>query len=220
MGVTEVTNAQFEQFDPKHRALRGKMGFSKDDDEAVVFVSWHDAVRFCEWLSKKERLPYRLPTEAEREYACRAGTTTHFHTGDTLPKEFHKNARESWFPDPRRTRPDDVVPLFPGKAPANPWGLHDMHGNVEEWCHDWYGPYEAGTQTDPIGRADGEFRVTRGGGHSTEPFFLRSANRLAALRRRSSGTPQLSAYAETGSSERAARTGSASVPVSVSSTLR
>ena len=65
MGVCEVTNAQYEQFDPEHAKLRGKLHFSKADDEAVVFVSWYDAVRFCEWLSKKEGLPYRLPTEAD-----------------------------------------------------------------------------------------------------------------------------------------------------------
>ena len=181
MAACEVTNAQYEQFRPAHRKLRGKLGFSKHDDEAAVFVSWHDAVGFCEWLSEKEKRPYRLPTEAEWEYACRAGTTTPFHTGNSLPPECLKNARESWYPDPRRTRPADVVPLPTGKTPANAWGLHDMHGNVEEWCHDWYGPYPAGKQSDPVGRADGEFRVTRGGSHSTHPFYLRSANRLAAL---------------------------------------
>jgi len=202
MGVTEVTNAQYEQFDPKHKALRGKMGFSKDDDEAVVFVSWHDAVAFCEWLSKKEGLPYRLPAEAEWEYACRAGTETHFHTGDTLPKEFHKNAAESWYPDPRRPAEGQIVPLHVGKTPPNAWGLFDMHGNVEEWCLDWYGPYlkyephlpismltldgknvplDAQHWHDPVGYADADFKVTRGGSHSTELYYLRSANRSATL---------------------------------------
>ena len=181
LGVFEVTNAQYEQFDPEHRKLRGKLGFSKADDEAVVFLSWHEAVRFCEWLSKKEGLPYRLPTEAEWEYACRAGTTTHFHTGDALPKPFLKNARQTWFPDPAHPSQDDVVPLTVGQTPPNPWGLYDLHGNVEEWCLDWYGPYEAEDQVDPVGRAGGDFRVTRGGSHSTEPYYLRSANRSGAL---------------------------------------
>lgn len=81
LAATEVTNAQYEQFDPAHRALRGKRGISREDDEAVVFVSWHDAVRFCQWLSEKEGRPYRLPTEAEWEFACRAGTTTAYSTG-------------------------------------------------------------------------------------------------------------------------------------------
>jgi len=181
MGACEVTNAQYEQFDPSHRRLRGKLGFSKADDEAVVFVSWHEAVGFCEWLSKKEGLPYRLPTEAEWEYACRAGTQTSFHTGDDLPKVFHKNQRRSWFPDPGHPGDRVVVSLTVGQTPPNPWGLYDMHGNVEEWCSDWYGPYEPGKASDPVGRSDGDFRVTRGGSHSTEVYYLRSANRSGTL---------------------------------------
>ncbi len=182
MAVTEVTNAPYEQFDPKHRELRGKLGFSKMDNEAVVFVSWHEAVKFCEWLSKKEGKLYRLPTEAEWEYACRAGTTTAYHTGPDLPKEFHKNVRMSWFPDPARSRKDaEQVPLTVGQTIPNPWGLFDMHGNVEEWCHDWYGPYTKDAQTDPVGFVSGDFKVTRGGSHSTQLSFLRSANRLGTL---------------------------------------
>ncbi|MFC1596821.1 SUMF1/EgtB/PvdO family nonheme iron enzyme, partial [Planctomycetota bacterium] len=177
---TEVTNAQYEQFDPEHRKLRGKLGFSEDDDEAVVFVDYNDAVRFCEWLTKKEGHAYRLPTEAEWEYACRAGTTTDFHTGDTLPDAFQKNVTESWLPGSDRGK-DQPVKLLVGQAPPNPWGLHDMHGGVEEWCHDWYGPYVEGDQTDPLGREDGDFRVTRGGSHSTKLDYLRSANRLGTL---------------------------------------
>ena len=180
MGTCEVANAQYEAFDPEHRKLRGKLGFSQEDDEAVVFVGWHDAVRFCRWLSEKEGLPYRLPTEAEWEYACRAGTTADFHTGDSLPEAFHKNVTESWLPGSDRGK-DGPVKLTVGQTPANPWGLHDMHGSVEEWCHDWYGPYVEGHQTDPVGRAGGDFRVTRGGSHSTELRYLRSANRLGTL---------------------------------------
>jgi formylglycine-generating enzyme required for sulfatase activity len=182
MGVCEVTNAQYEQFDPTHRYIRGKMGFSIESDEAVVFVNWHEAKAFCNWLSKKEGLPYRLPTEAEWEYACRAGTTTAFSTGGSLPEAFHKNVGRSWYPDPERGKGGkEVVPLHVGNAPANPWGLYDMHGNVEEWCQDWYGPYHAGHQVDPVGRTDGDFKVTRGGSHSTELYYLRSANRLGAI---------------------------------------
>jgi hypothetical protein len=74
-----------------------------------------------------------------------------------------------------------VVPLTVGQTPLNAWGLYDMHGAVEEWCYDWYGSYEAGDQVDPVGRADGNFRVTRGGSHSTLIYYLRSANRIGAL---------------------------------------
>jgi sulfatase modifying factor 1 len=182
LGATEVTNAQYELFDPAHRQLRGKLGLSNADDEAVIFVNWHDAAAFCTWLAKKEGRPYRLPTEAEWEYACRAGTTTEFHTGDTLPAVWHNNQKKSWFPDPeRKDRAVDIGPLLVGRTPPNAWGLHDLHGNVEEWCHDWYGPYDAGAYTDPVGRAAGIFRVSRGGSHSTELRFLRSANRLGGV---------------------------------------
>ena len=179
MSSTAVTNAQYEQYDPEHKRLRGKLGFSREDGEAVVFVSWHDATAFCRWLSEEEGKPYRLPTEAEWEYACRAGTTTSFHTGETLPVEFQKNPGLSWFPGNRTEH--DIVPLHVAGTTPNAWGLFDMHGNVEEWCLDWYGPYEAGAATDPVGRADGDFRVTRGGSHSTTVEFLRSANRSGTL---------------------------------------
>ncbi len=173
MAVTEVTNAQFEQFDPEHRKLRGKLGFSKDDDEAVVFVSWHEAAAFCQWLSKKEGKSYRLPTEAEWEYTCRAGTKTNYHTGDKLPDVFHKNQKQTWNPEP--------MSLRVAATPANARGLCDMHGNVEEWCYDWYSPYGNSDQTDPVGRGGGYFKVTRGGRHSTDISYLRSANRLGTL---------------------------------------
>jgi len=100
MGITEVTNAQFEQFHRLHLHIRGKKAFSIDHDEAVVFVSWNEAKAFCDWLSQKEGLPYRLPSEAEWEYACRAGAATHYSTGDTLPQVFIKNPDNSWYPNP------------------------------------------------------------------------------------------------------------------------
>ncbi|MBI3849009.1 MAG: SUMF1/EgtB/PvdO family nonheme iron enzyme [Verrucomicrobia bacterium] len=181
LGVYEVSNAEFEQFDPSHHALRGKLGFSTNDNEAVVFVSWEEAKAFCDWLSVREGKSYRLPTEAEWEFACRAATTTHFSTGDTLPAQYQKNPTNCWYPDPNRPNPGDVQSLVVGQTPPNPWGLYDMHGNVEEWCHDWYGPYVAEAQTDPVGRADALAKVTRGGSHSTFAFHLRSENRMGAL---------------------------------------
>ncbi|WP_135547835.1 SUMF1/EgtB/PvdO family nonheme iron enzyme [Paenibacillus cymbidii] len=182
MGACQVTNAEYERFDPEHRRLRGKLGFSTDDDEAVVFVSWHDAAGYCRWLSEREGLPYRLPTEAEWEYACRAGTTTAYSTGDSFPVAHYRRQQHSWYPDPVKTKREfEVVPLPVGRFEPNAWGLYDMHGNVEEWVQDWYGPYESGEQIDPVGREDGEFRVSRGGSHSTDPEFLRSSQRMAAL---------------------------------------
>ena len=184
IGIFQVTNAAYEAFDPTHRASESlrNTGFSTEDDEAVVFVDWHEATRFCRWLSEKEGLPYRLPTEAEWEYVCRAGTTTHFHTGDALPETFHKNVGESWYPDAGRSRgTEEIVPLHVGRTEPNAWGVYDMHGNVEEWCHDWYGDYEAEPQQDPVGTETGLYRVTRGGSHSTLLCYLRSANRMGAV---------------------------------------
>jgi len=173
MAVTEVTNQQYESFDPAHRHLRGRWGLSNGDEEAVVFVSWHQAVAFCRWLSKKDAKPYRLHTEAEWEYACRAGTTGAYYTAGQLPDVYLKSQKRARTPQP--------VDLSVARTPSNSWGLYDMHGNVEEWCYDWYGPYAQGRQTDPVGRADGDFKVTRGGSHNTQVRYLRSANRLGAL---------------------------------------
>lgn len=173
IGQTEVTNAQYEQFRPEHKKLRGKDNVSKGDDEAVVNVSYQDAIDFCRWLSEKEGRTYRLPTEAEWEYACRAGTYTLYYTGDGLPQSMLRNQVIA-----RDYKP---VSLLVGQTPPNAFGLYDMHGNVEEWCLDWYAPYKAGEQTDPVGPADGEFRVTRGGSHHTPAEFLRSANRMAMI---------------------------------------
>ncbi len=210
IGVAEVTVAQFRQFDPQFKMNDPKS--KPADDDAVTGVTWEKAVAFCEWLSQKEGKTYRLPTEAEWEYACRAGTTTLFHTGDTLPDAHQKwfgedNFRGVYFPSGPMPREYDwrnvgkpsaslkqgqIIglnhPVEESKAGGagsfrvaqktpNAWGLHDMHGNLAEWCSDWYGPYESGSQTDPLGRADGDCRVFRGGFHSSMIRFLRSANR-------------------------------------------
>ncbi len=178
IGATEVTNAQYEQFAPGHRALRGKAGFSQEDDEPVLFVSWSEAVAFCAWLSEREGRPYRLPTEAEWEYACRAGTTTAYALGETLP-EAQQRAQGTYVD--HRTSHTTPVSLRVRQAPPNAWGIYDMHGNAEEWCQDWYGPYESAETIDPVGRVTGYGRVTRGGSHNTDVYYLRSANRLSAL---------------------------------------
>lgn len=173
MGKTEVTNAQFELFQPDHKALRGKNGVSTEDDDAVVNVSYQDAQDFCKWLSKREGKTYRLPTEAEWEYACRAGTYTLYYTGDGLPESMQRNQTI--------TRDYKPVSLKVGQTKPNDFGLYDMHGNVEEWCNDWYAPYSSDDQTDPVGPATGEYRITRGGSHNTPAKYLRTANRMAMI---------------------------------------
>ena len=155
MSATQVTNAQYEQFDPDHV----RSDWNTEDDAAVGNVSWDDAMRYCDWLSQRDGVTCRLPTEAEWEYVCRAVTTTLFHTGDELPDEFIEK-------DNRR-----VAQTLP-----NAWGLHDMHGNVEEWCHDWYGKYPEADVIDPVGRASGLTKVVRGGSDAYTLAYLRSGN--------------------------------------------
>jgi formylglycine-generating enzyme required for sulfatase activity len=174
LGMYEVTNAQYERFDPEHKTHRKKRNATQKPDDPVVFVAWQDAVAFCDWLSKREGKTYRLPTEAEWEYACRAGTATMYHTGDKLTSD------DANFYVGASSKPRQV-----GTYKPNAWGLFDMHGNVAEWCHDWYGPYEAGEQTDPVGRIEGYARVTRGWSWlkaNLEPTrYCRSANRAGHL---------------------------------------
>lgn len=173
MSQTPVTNAQYACFRPEHCAMWRQYGMSLEDDEACVFVSHRDALAFCAWLSAKTGDTYRLPTEAEWEYACRAGTDTAFHTGDALPEGWGWAQRDGV----------DVQPcsLQVGRTAPNAFGLLDMHGLVEEWCLDWYGPYPQEAQEDPCRLAGGSFRVTRGGSVYADPVHLRSARRMAAL---------------------------------------
>jgi len=148
MSQTEVTISQFRLFKQDYP------GYDKFRPYASA-VSWEDAAAFCKWLSDKEGKPYRLPTEAEWEYACRAGTTTPFSSGNKRPE--HET--------------------------ANPWGLKNMHTGVREWCLDWYAVYPQEPEVDPVGPANGWTKVVRGGSldWSVEdsPFYARSANRGA-----------------------------------------
>lgn len=174
ISAMEITNAQYEMYDPSHKAYRGKNGFSKEDNEAVVYVSYDDALGFCEWLSKNTGKSYRLPTEAEWEYACRAGSMGPYGVGDrALPKSMQKSQVHSEQPK--------HVSLAVGKSTPNAWGIFDMHGNVEEWCQDYYAPYHAAPDINPGGPITGETRVVRGGSHNTPVEFLRSSNRSALL---------------------------------------
>ncbi len=162
-------------------------GFEQTDEHPVVNVSWNDAVEYCKWLSKKEGKTYRLPTEAEWEYACRAGTTTRYWSGDdpeTLAKvgNVADAAAKAQFPDWKYTikANDGYVFTAPvGKFKPNAFGLYDMHGNAWQWCADWYGAdyYAASPADDPTGPDSGNVRVLRGGSWYFGPNFARSAIR-------------------------------------------
>ena len=163
-------------------------GFEQTDEHPVVNVSWNDAVAFCKWLSSKEGKTYRLPTEAEWEYACRAGTTTRYYSGDdpeTLAKvgNVADAAAKAKFPDWKYTikANDGYVFTAPvGKFKPNAFGLYDMHGNAWQWCADWYGAeyYAASPADDPTGPDSGNGRVLRGGSWDYGPNYARSANRV------------------------------------------
>jgi len=153
-------------------------------DAPVEKVSWEDAMAFCGKLNEREgqagRLPegykYSLPTEAQWEYACRAGTTSVFSFGDSLSSQQANFDGEEPYGDA------EIGPYLGttspvGNYPPNKWGLYDMHGNVREWCYDWYGEYGTGVVTDPIGPSSGSSRVARGGSWCDYGESCRSANR-------------------------------------------
>jgi formylglycine-generating enzyme required for sulfatase activity len=147
LGVYEVTQEQWEKVMASNPSSR------KGANQPVTDVSWNDAQEFIRKLSEQEKVEYRLPTEAEWEYACRAGTKTAYYWGDGF------DAGYSWARQNSGGAAHDVGTLKP-----NTWGLFDMSGNVWEWCEDRYGTYAgAGEQTDPKGASSGESRVLRGG---------------------------------------------------------
>ena len=162
-------------------------GFEQTDEHPVVCVSWNDAVAFCEWLSRKEGKSYRLPTEAEWEYACRAGTTTRYWCGDDQEKlaevaNVADATAKAKFPGWKFTisASDGYVFTSPvGSFRANPFGLYDMHGNACQWCADWYdkGYYDRSPEDDPSGPSSGASRVLRGGSWGFGPDDGRSATR-------------------------------------------
>lgn len=176
--TTEVTNAQWKavmKSDPP--------GFrSCGDDCPVSSVTWDMTQAFIARLNAQDRdNTYRLPTEAEWEYAARAGTTTPFSTGDCLTTE------------QANINPDHQLPGCPkgqyrqraiavGSFPPNAWGLHDMHGNGWEMVQDWYGEYPTGKVVDPAGPKTGKYRVIRGGSWRFFPGFARSANRFKSIK--------------------------------------
>jgi formylglycine-generating enzyme required for sulfatase activity len=157
------------------------------DDRPVNNISWLEAVTFCNQLSDREGVThcywidgkevtwdrtadgYRLLTEAEWEYACRAGTTTRFSFGNNEGRLY----KHAWLKTNSKGEPRPV-----GRKTPNRWGLHDMHGNVYEWCWDWYGGYLETALSDPAGPPAGESRVLRGGAFNFSPKNLRSTGRF------------------------------------------
>jgi formylglycine-generating enzyme len=167
-------------------------GFPQTDDHPVLNVTWADAVAFCQWLSRKEGRTYRLPTEAEWEYACRAGTSTRYANGDdpngltAVAKVLDTKAHPAFGHVQDITiRPDEpnafTTPV--GRLKPNAWGLYDMHGNAWEWCSDWYAAdyYAHSPVDDPSGPASGIRRVRRGGGWNSFPLWARASFRNVNL---------------------------------------
>jgi formylglycine-generating enzyme required for sulfatase activity len=211
LGVHEVTVGQFRKFveaegyktdaerdakggigyDAERRVWDGgakyswrNPGFEQDDKHPVVNVSWNDGVAFCKWLSRVEGREYRLPTEAEWEYGCRAGSSTEFTFGDDAEQlvgfgNFADASLKTKLPNATNVRSNDgsIFTSGVGNYRSNEFGLHDMHGNVWEWCSDWYGDYPASAVVDPVGPATDSLRVHRGGSWGSQAADCRSAYR-------------------------------------------
>lgn len=213
LGRTEVTRGQYRAFveatgyvteperpggtggygvDPQTLALSGLdpqfswryAGFDQTDDHPVINVNWNDAQEFCAWCSKVTGRRYRLPSEAEWEYACRAGQTG-VDPFSTDPEQLVKvgNTTDSTlkpvYPERNSLQGSDGR-LFTAPVASyapNAWGLHDMRGNVWEWCADWYGEIPPGPAVDPTGPPEGQARVIKGGDWYHDWVFARAASR-------------------------------------------
>jgi formylglycine-generating enzyme required for sulfatase activity len=194
MGKCEVTQAEYLAVmgnNPSY--FTAANGYGTDLSRPVETVSWYDAVAYCAALTARERsagrLPagygYRLPTESEWEYACRAGTTTAFHYGAALRSgmanfdghyEYPPCGGSTWY----CRNPSGIYlarTTSVGSYAPNAWGLYDMHGNIWEWCQDWYGTYPSGSVSDPQGAPSGSSRVFRGGSWHYYASDCRSAAR-------------------------------------------
>ena len=163
-------------------------GFAQDDNHPVVNITWHDAQALARWLSQQEGRRYRLPTEAEWEYAARAGTRTRYHSGDdprTLLKvgnTFDARAKPLWpkFAAHALAGDDGFAFTAPvARFKPNAFGLYDMHGNAWEWTNDWYGEdyYARSPTQDPQGPSEGHVYVRRGGSWHTWSLYARSSYR-------------------------------------------
>ena len=172
--VTEVTQGQYEKvIGTNPSSFQGDTIKGRSFNHPVERVSWEDAVEFCKKLSdlpeeKKAGRVYRLPTEAEWEYACRSGSKSAYSFGESSKSL----GNYAWFGENSKGQ------TYPaGEKKANAWSLYDMDGNVWEWCSDWYGDYPNGAVSDPVGPRGGSSRVARGGSWGNGAADCRSANR-------------------------------------------
>jgi formylglycine-generating enzyme required for sulfatase activity len=180
LGKFAVTQAQYEAITGKNPSRFTENG----QNRPVERVTWYAAVAFCEALTVRTGREYRLPSEAEWEYACRAGTTTPFYFGPTITTELaNYDSNEVYGSGPKGTSRGETTEV--GQFPPNAFGLYDMHGNVREWCQDgWHDSYE-GAPTDGsawMAGGDRDRRILRGGAWNTPPRVCRSANRNRNLR--------------------------------------
>jgi formylglycine-generating enzyme required for sulfatase activity len=180
------TLGDFQGRDPRYSWKDA--GFAQSDDHPVVNITWNDAVAFCQWLSRREGRTYRLPTEAEWEYACRAGTASRYAFGDDpealtrFANVFDAASRDAFPGWVRYALPSSDGYTFTapvGRFRPNAFGLHDMHGNVWEWCSDWYRDdyYAVSPVDDPQGPASGHLRSRRGGAWHSFALYARSSYR-------------------------------------------
>jgi formylglycine-generating enzyme required for sulfatase activity len=186
MAIDEVTQGCYQTvIHPTPKDTDRKLGDDYPDgfqgaNHPVVKVSWNDAEKFCKALNSQESEQgrrYSLPTEAQWEYACRAGTDTPFSFGETISTNQANYQGDYIYGDGRKGK-NRQKPLPVGSLPANAWGLRDMHGNVSEWCADRYGEYGSAPESDPTGPEEGKAFVLRGGSWRSYPGACRSAFRL------------------------------------------
>jgi formylglycine-generating enzyme required for sulfatase activity len=181
MGVYTVTHEQWQAVMGNNPSwFKGDKNPNGDKNLPVEMVSWEDCQVFLEKLSKKEGHAYRLPTEAEWEYACRAGTTTPFYFGETISTDqANYNGSDpsykSWFPIGFGASRQRTTPV--GTFPPNAFGLYDMHGNVWQWCQDWVGADAQEDAVDPTGPESGKNRRWRGSSFFYPAYWCRSALR-------------------------------------------